>query len=199
MVIPPFLTGCGCRTYAAHFQFHGGCNAAAAHILAVRCPAVVCLQTMREGLGLQRRSPPFSTLPSPRAADGLACEGACSPSQRLHAVLTSGHRVDAVEPICSASKAQPLNLMKVEAALSHSSSPCAPHHAETRLCISLLFSISFIANIARKRPELNRDKTRHCCNPHTCRITVALTNRCMVVNCQLGWQARSPGSNKFAS
>jgi hypothetical protein len=49
--------------------------------------------------------------------------------------------------------------MKVEAALSHSSSPCAPHHAETRRCISLPFSISFIANIARKRPELNRDKT----------------------------------------
>ena len=49
--------------------------------------------------------------------------------------------------------------MKVEAVLSHWSSPCAPHHAETRLCISLPFSISFIANIARKRPELNRDKT----------------------------------------
>jgi len=38
--------------------------------------------------------------------------------------------------------------------------PYAPHHAETRLCISLPFSISFIANIARKRPELNRDKTK---------------------------------------
>jgi hypothetical protein len=123
------------------------------------CPAVVCLQTMRGGFGLQRRSPPFLTLPSPRAADGLPCEAACSPSQRLHAVLTSGHRVDAVEFICSASKAQPLNLMKVEAALSHSSSPCAPHHAETRRRISLPFSISLIANIARKRPELNRDKT----------------------------------------
>ena len=54
---------------------------------------------------------------------------------------------------------QPLNPMKVEAALGHWSSPCAPHRAETRLCISLPFSISFIANIARKRPELNRDKT----------------------------------------
>jgi hypothetical protein len=31
---------------------------------------------------------------------------------------------------------------------------------ETRLCISLPFLISFIANIARKRPELNRDKTK---------------------------------------
>ena len=36
---------------------------------------------------------------------------------------------------------------------------CAQHHAETRLCISLPFLVSFIANIARKRPELNRDKT----------------------------------------
>ena len=70
-----------------------------------------------------------------------------------------GHRVDAVEPICLASKAHPLNLMKVEATLSHSSSPCAPHHAETHLCISLPYSISLIANIARKRPELHRDKT----------------------------------------
>jgi hypothetical protein len=33
------------------------------------------------------------------------------------------------------------------------------HHAETRLCISLPFHVSFIANIARKRPELYRDKT----------------------------------------
>jgi hypothetical protein len=36
---------------------------------------------------------------------------------------------------------------------------CALHHGETRLCISLPFSISFIANIARKRPELKSDKT----------------------------------------
>ena len=49
--------------------------------------------------------------------------------------------------------------MKAGAALSHWSSPCAPRHAGTRLCISLPFSISFIANIARKRPELNRDKS----------------------------------------
>ncbi|MFT7596256.1 MAG: hypothetical protein ACI8R4_003591 [Paracoccaceae bacterium] len=34
------------------------------------------------------------------------------------------------------------------------------HHDETHLCISLPFVHSFIANIARKRPELNRDKTR---------------------------------------
>jgi hypothetical protein len=39
-------------------------------------------------------------------------------------------------------------------------SRCALHHAGTRLSISLPFHISFIANVARKRPELNRDKTR---------------------------------------
>jgi hypothetical protein len=69
------------------------------------------------GFGLQRRSPPFLALPSPRAADGPLCEVACFPFQRLHAVLTSDRHVDVAEPICSASKAQPLNLMKVEAAL----------------------------------------------------------------------------------
>jgi hypothetical protein len=35
----------------------------------------------------------------------------------------------------------------------------ALHHGETRLCISLPFSISFTANIARMRPELNRGNT----------------------------------------
>jgi len=69
------------------------------------------------GFGLQRRSPPFLALLSPRAADGPLCEVACFPFQRLHAVLTSDRHVDVAEPICSASKAQPLNLMKVEAAL----------------------------------------------------------------------------------
>ncbi|WP_295512859.1 hypothetical protein, partial [uncultured Sulfitobacter sp.] len=44
-------------------------------------------------------------------------------------------------------------------ALSRWSSPFAQHHAETRLCIALPFLISFIANIARKRPELKRGKT----------------------------------------
>ncbi len=109
---------------------------------------------------LQRRLPPFLALPSPHAVGGLLCEAACSPFRRLHAVLTSDRHADVAEPICSASKAQPLNPMKVKAALGHCSSPCAPHHAETRLCISLPFSISFIANIARKRPELNRDKSK---------------------------------------
>jgi hypothetical protein len=50
--------------------------------------------------------------------------------------------------------------MKPAVALSHWWLRCALHHAETRLCISLPFFISFIANIARKRPELNRDKTK---------------------------------------
>ena len=49
--------------------------------------------------------------------------------------------------------------MKVEAALGHWSSPWALHHAGTRRCISLPFSISFIANIARKRPELNCNRS----------------------------------------
>ena len=111
------------------------------------------------GFGLQRRSPPFLTPPSPRTADELPCEAGCSPSQRLHAVLTSGHRVDAVEPICSASKAQRPNPMKVEVAFIRWWSPCELHQAETGLCISLPFSITFIANIARKRPKLNRGKT----------------------------------------
>jgi hypothetical protein len=43
--------------------------------------------------------------------------------------------------------------------LSRCGSQCALHHTETRLCISLPFFIPFIANIARKRPELNCDKT----------------------------------------
>ncbi|AGI68191.1 hypothetical protein OAN307_c25970 [Octadecabacter antarcticus 307] len=44
--------------------------------------------------------------------------------------------------------------------LNHWSWRSAPHHGETRLYISLQFVLSFIANIARKRPELNRGKTR---------------------------------------
>jgi hypothetical protein len=43
--------------------------------------------------------PPFLTLPSHRAEGGLLCEGGCSLFQRLHAVLTSGHHFDAVQPI----------------------------------------------------------------------------------------------------
>jgi hypothetical protein len=49
--------------------------------------------------------------------------------------------------------------MKPAVALNRCCSRCVLHHAETRLCISLPFLISFIANIARKRPELNRGKT----------------------------------------
>jgi hypothetical protein len=114
------------------------------------------------GFDLQRRLPPFLALPSPLAAAVLLCEGGCSPFPHLHAGLTSGHDVDAVGPICSAWIVQPPNPMKAGAALIHWSWPSAPHHGETRLCISLPFSISFIANIARKRPELKRDKTSNC-------------------------------------
>jgi hypothetical protein len=42
--------------------------------------------------------------------------------------------------------------------VSHWLSRCPLHHGETRLCTSWPFSISFIANIARKRPDLNRDR-----------------------------------------
>ena len=54
------------------------------------------------GFGLQRRLPPFLTLPSPRGANELLCEGARFPSPRPNVALTSGRDVDAVEPICSA-------------------------------------------------------------------------------------------------
>jgi hypothetical protein len=115
------------------------------------------------GFGLQRRLWPFLALPSPRAADGLRCEASCSPSQRLHAVLTSGHRANASEPPCSTATVQRPNPIKLAVALSHWWLRCALHHAETRLCISLPFFISFIANIARRRPELNRDNTINPC------------------------------------
>ncbi len=49
--------------------------------------------------------------------------------------------------------------MKAAVALNHWSWRSALHHDETHLCISLPFVLSFIANIARKRPEPNRDKT----------------------------------------
>ncbi len=103
----------------------------------------------------------------------LLCEGGCFLSQHPHAAQTirsscslSGYcyaipcrAVDVVEPTYSASRRQPPNPMKAAGALSRWSSPSALHHAETRLCTSLPFHFSFIANIARKRPEINRDKT----------------------------------------
>ena len=86
--------------------------------------------------------PPFVARPSPRAKGGVLCEAACSPFPRLHAVIAivtrtngvpiaiirsscslSGHCcaipcwvMDAVEPVCSASKGQPPNPMKAGAA-----------------------------------------------------------------------------------
>ncbi len=104
----------------------------------------------------------FLTLPSPLAAAGLPCEGVRSLSQRLREDPTSGHHADAFGPTCSASKAQSPNQKPLVVVSVHWSLRCALHHGETRLCISLPFSISFIANIARKRPELNRDKTSFC-------------------------------------
>jgi hypothetical protein len=50
--------------------------------------------------------------------------------------------------------------MKAGTALSRWSSPSALRHAGTLLCISLPFHISFIANSARKRPELKPGKTK---------------------------------------
>ena len=126
-------------------------------ICTVRLPSKSALLPPKTGL--QRRLPPFLALPSPHAPTGALCEDGCSPSQRLHADLTSDHHVDASEPTCSTSTDQRPNPMKPAVALSHWWLRCALHHAETRLCISLPFSISFIANIARKRPKLNRDKT----------------------------------------
>jgi len=61
----------------------------------------------------------FLALPSPRAEGGLLCEGACSSFPRGHAAQTSGQRVDAVDPVCSASIGHPPNLMKAAVALRH--------------------------------------------------------------------------------
>ena len=46
MVIPQFLTGCGRRTYAATFSFWAGVMPPMP-----RCPAMVCLQTIRGMFG----------------------------------------------------------------------------------------------------------------------------------------------------
>ena len=100
-----------------------------------------------------------SKLPSPRAKPGIFYEDECSLSQHLCVDPTSDRHADVYELTCLASKDQHRNLKKLAVALSHLSSLCGPHHAETRLCLSLPVSISFIANIVRKRPELNRDKT----------------------------------------
>ena len=82
-----------------------------------------------------------------------------SPFPCLHAALTSSRRVDAVEPTCSALMGQPLNPMKAVVALNHLSTRSAQHHGETHLCVPLPFVLSSSANIARKKPGLNRDKT----------------------------------------
>ena len=70
------------------------------------------------GFGPQRRLPPFLTLPSPRAAAGLPCEGVHSPFRRPRADPTSDRHVDASELICSKSKDPRPNLMKLAVVLS---------------------------------------------------------------------------------
>ena len=105
--------------------------------------------------GLQRRSSLFLTRPSPRDAVGLPCEGVCSLSRHLHEDPTSDHQADAFGPTYSMSKAQRPNKQLFVVASNHWLLRCAQHHGETHLCISLPFLVSFIANIARKRPELS--------------------------------------------
>ena len=83
----------------------------------------------------------------------------CMHWKNPHVAQTLDRHADIVEPTCSASRLQPPNPMKAAGALSRWSSPSALHHAETRLCTSLPFHIFFIANIARKRPELKQGKT----------------------------------------
>jgi hypothetical protein len=58
----------------------------------------------------------FLTLPSPRAEVGLLCEDGCSPSRHPRAAQTSSHHSDVAEPICSMSKGQLRNLMKLAVA-----------------------------------------------------------------------------------
>ncbi len=102
---------------------------------------------------LRRRVFSFST-----SSCGPDIRSSCSLSGYCSAIPCRA--VDVVEPTYSASRRQPPNLRKAAGALSHWSSPSALHHVKTRLCTSLPFHISFIANIARKRPELKQGKTR---------------------------------------
>ncbi len=98
--------------------------------------------------------PPFLIFPGPRAARVLSCESVPSPVSHLHEGPPPNHHADVSEPTCSGSKAQHPNQAKPVAASGRWRLRRAQHHAEMRRSIS----VSFIANIARKRPELNRDK-----------------------------------------
>jgi hypothetical protein len=82
-----------------------------------------------------------------------------------YAAQTSDHHFGLLNPFVLRRNANPLNQMKVAAALNHWSSPSAPHLAKTHLCISLSLSISFITKITRKRPVLNPDKTNNLAIP----------------------------------
>ena len=102
----------------------------------------------------------FLTLPSPRAKVGLPCGGGYCLCRHPHAAPTSGHLVDVAGPICSASKAPHPNLVKPAAAANRYWARRALHPAKTRVYISLPSILSFMANIARKRLEINRRKTK---------------------------------------
>ena len=111
------------------------------------------LSSRRSRTSLRRRSFSLST-----SSCGPAIRSSCSLSGYCYAIPCRA--TDAFGPTCSASKAQPLNLMQLVVLSGRWSLRCALHHGETQQCTSLPFLVSFIANIARKRPELNRDKTR---------------------------------------
>jgi len=100
--------------------------------------------------------------PFPRETAGLPFEGVRPLSRRPREDPTSGQQTDAFEPTCSVSKAPHPSLMPLVVLLGRCSLRCALHRGETRLCISLPFSVCFKANTARKRPEANRGKTRSC-------------------------------------
>ena len=78
-----------------------------------------CIENAREGvLACKEDCGLFLALHSPRAADGLPCEGVHSPFRRPRADPTSDRHVDASELICSKSKDPRPNLMKLAVVLS---------------------------------------------------------------------------------
>lgn len=147
--VPRFLTGSS--PPISHRQLPFGHNIAQAVTTAHRRAAA------RNG---------FLTPPSPLAAAGLPCEDDRSPVPHLHEDPTSNYHAGVSEPTCSGSKARRPNQRLLVVASNRWSLRCAQHQGETHLCISLPFLVSFIANIARKRPEQNRGKTTSCPSRH---------------------------------
>ena len=111
------------------------------------------------GFGLQRRWWPFLAPPSPDAANELVCVVGHFPFPHLHGPRTSGHRADASEPTCSKSKAQPLNLTQSVGASGPLVVTMRTASRRNSLVYLIAISYLFIANIARKRPELNRHRS----------------------------------------